>query len=35
VEWINKIYEVSNGNTALIMWTPEELKGDNLSKLLK
>lgn len=35
VQWINKINEVSKGNLAIIKWTPEELKGENLSKLLK
>ena len=34
VQWINKINEVSSGNLAVIKWTPEELKGENLSKLL-
>ena len=34
VQWINKINEVSKGNLAVIKWTPEELKGENLSKLL-
>lgn len=35
IEWINKISEVSNGNTALIRWSSEELKGENLNELLK
>lgn len=35
VQWIEKINEVSKGNLAIIKWTPEELKGENLSKLLK
>ena len=34
VQWIKKIDEISNGNTALIKWRPEELKGENLTKLL-
>ncbi|MDR7857362.1 arsenical pump-driving ATPase [Tissierella sp.] len=34
VQWINEINKVSNGNLALIKWTSEELKGENLSKLL-
>jgi len=34
VEWINRVNEISNGNFALIKWTPGELKGENLSKLL-
>lgn len=35
VQWINKINEVSKGNLAIIKWTPEELKGENLNKLLE
>jgi len=35
VAWINKINEVSKGNFAVIKWIPEEVKGENLSKLLK
>lgn len=35
VEWINKISEVSNGNTALIKWSPEDLKGENLKELFR
>lgn len=34
VQWIKKIDEISNGNTALMKWRPEELKGENLTKLL-
>jgi arsenite-transporting ATPase len=34
VEWINRVNEISNGNFALIKWTPGELKGENLGKLL-
>ncbi len=33
-EWINKISEQSKGNTALIKWTNEDLKGERLSLLL-
>ena len=35
VEWINKIYDVSEGNAALIKWFPDELKGENLCKLFR
>jgi len=35
VQWINKVSEVSKGNFAVIKWVPEEVKGENLSKLLK
>lgn len=35
VEWINKVNEISKGNFAVIEWIPEEVKGENLSKLLK
>lgn len=35
VQWINKVNEISMGNFAMIKWIPEELKGVNLSKILK
>ncbi len=35
VQWINKVNEISKGNFAVIEWIPEELKGENLSKLLQ
>lgn len=35
VQWINKVNEVSKGNFAVIKWIPEEVKDENLSKLLK
>lgn len=35
VQWINAINEISKGNLAFVKWTPMELKGENLSKLLK
>ena len=35
VQWINKVNEISKGNFALIKWIPEEVKGENLSKLLQ
>ncbi|MGO1469943.1 MAG: arsenical pump-driving ATPase [Tissierella sp.] len=35
VQWINKVNEISKGNFAMIKWIPEELKGENLSKVLK
>ena len=34
VEWINTIDEESKGNFAVIKWTPEELKGEQLAALL-
>lgn len=33
-EWIKVINDTSDGNTALIKWIPEELKGEGLKKLL-
>ena len=35
VQWIDKVNEISMGNFAMIKWIPEELKGENLSKILK
>ncbi|WP_074349303.1 arsenical pump-driving ATPase [Proteiniborus sp. DW1] len=35
IQWINAINEISKGNLALVKWTQMELKGENLSKLLK
>ncbi|WIV11102.1 arsenical pump-driving ATPase [Proteiniborus sp. MB09-C3] len=35
VQWINAINEISKGNLALVKWTPMDLEGENLSKLLK
>lgn len=35
IEWINKVNEISKGNFAVIEWIPEEVKGENLTKLLK
>ncbi|MBM7615086.1 arsenical pump-driving ATPase [Alkaliphilus hydrothermalis] len=35
IQWINKVNEVSKGNIAVIKWIPEEVKGENLSKLFK
>lgn len=34
VQWINAVNEISNGNFSLISWTPEELRGENLTNLL-
>ena len=34
VQWINTINKAANGNVALIKWTPDELKGENLNKIL-
>lgn len=35
IKWINKIAHLSKGNTALIKWSLEDLKGENLSELLR
>lgn len=35
VEWINKIDAHSNGNFAVISWSPDEIKGEKLKDLLK
>lgn len=35
VQWINKVDEISEGNFAIIEWMPEDVKGDQLSNLLK
>lgn len=35
IQWINKVNEISDGDFAVIKWIPEEVKGQNLSKLLK
>jgi arsenite/tail-anchored protein-transporting ATPase len=35
VHWINKVNEISGGTFAVIEWIPEEVKGENLSKLLE
>lgn len=34
VQWINQVSKLSKGNSALIRWVSEELKGERLSKLL-
>jgi len=34
VEWIKRVKEISNGNFAVIKWVSEELKGNNLDKIL-
>lgn len=33
IEWLNKVNEISEGNFAIIQWTPEELKGEKLLEL--
>ncbi|WP_312106974.1 ArsA-related P-loop ATPase, partial [Lachnoclostridium sp.] len=33
IEWINKVNDHSNGNVAVITWSPEELKGDKLKDI--
>ncbi len=35
IQWINKVNEISKGSFAMIKWIPEELKGEDLSKILK
>ncbi|WIV10459.1 arsenical pump-driving ATPase [Proteiniborus sp. MB09-C3] len=35
IQWINKVDEISKGNFAVIKWITEEVKNENLSKLLK
>ena len=32
-EWINKVFDISNGNLALVKWKPEAVKGANLLAL--
>lgn len=34
IEWINKVMELSQGNLAVIKWSPEDVKGSNLLALL-
>lgn len=34
IEWINKVDEHTNGKFAVIAWSPDEIKGDKLNKLL-
>lgn len=34
VKWINNIVEESDNHTAIVKWSPMELKGENLEKLL-
>jgi len=33
VQWINKVYEISRGNFAVIKWLPEEVIGEQLINL--
>ena len=33
-EWIDKVAEVSNGHFAVVEWSSEELKGQNLTSIL-
>lgn len=33
IEWINKVYENTGGNVALIAWKAENVKGDTLLSL--
>lgn len=35
VQWINKVNEISQGNFAIIEWMPEDVKGEQLSELIK
>lgn len=34
IEWINKIDERSDGNFALMAWSPDEIEGDKLKELI-
>ncbi len=34
IQWINKVYEISNGNFALIEWKADEVKGKKLLELI-
>jgi arsenite-transporting ATPase len=34
IEWINKIDKHASGNFAVIGWSADEIKGDELNKLL-
>jgi len=34
IEWINKVDAHANGKFAVIPWSPDEIKGDKLNKLL-
>lgn len=33
IEWINKVDEISEGNFAVIKWSPEEIKGERLLEI--
>lgn len=35
IQWINRVNEISSGNFAVAAWHSEELKGNNLKKLIK
>ncbi|MBA5851537.1 arsenical pump-driving ATPase [Clostridium sp. cel8] len=35
IQWINKVNEISKGRFAVIEWKPEEVKGEELIKLIK
>ncbi|MCD2345447.1 arsenical pump-driving ATPase [Clostridium guangxiense] len=35
IKWINKVNEISSGNFAVVAWNKEELKDNNLKKLIK
>lgn len=34
IQWINKVYEISKGNFALVEWKANEVKGDKLTDLI-
>lgn len=34
IQWINKVYEISKGNFALVEWKADEVKGDKLTDLV-
>lgn len=34
IEWINKVNEHAKGNFVVISWSPDEIKGEKLRKLI-
>ncbi len=35
IEWVNKVDEISNGNFAVIIWFPDEIKNNKIKELLE